>query len=177
MELNADWHSRKDAATPRGVAVAQNFYACRAENAELWDVEGRRFIDFAGGIGVLNIGHRHPRVIAAVQAQLELFTHTAYQIIPYASYVSLAEKINQRTPGAYQKKTAFFTTGAEAVENAVKIARSATGRPGLIAFDAGFHGRTFFGLALTGKISPYKLGFGPFPGEYSMLRFPTPCMA
>ena len=172
-DRNADWHARKDTATPRGVAVAQKFYACRAENAELWDVEGRRFIDFAGGIGVLNTGHRHPRVVAAVRAQLELFTHTAYQVVPYASYVSLAEKINLRTPGTHQKKTAFFTTGAEAVENAVKIARSATGRSGLIAFDAAFHGRTFFGLALTGKVSPYKIGFGPFPGDVFHAPFPN----
>ena len=140
---NAPWQQRKDKATPRGVAVLESFYAARAENAELWDIEGRRYIDFASGIAVLNTGHRHPRVMAAVREQLDLFTHTAYQVVPYASYVALAERINDRLPGAWAKKTAFFTTGAEAVENAVKIARAATGRPGVIAFGGGFHGRTY----------------------------------
>lgn len=171
---NSDWQARKNSATPRGVAVANTFYAARAENAYLWDIEGRRYIDFGSGIAVLNTGHRHPRVIAAVQAQLQQFTHTAYQVVPYASYVSLAEKINQRTPGTFAKKTAFFTTGAEAVENAIKIARAATGRPGVIAFDGGFHGRTFFGMALTGKVAPYKTGFGPFPGEVYHAPYPNP---
>lgn len=126
---NAELKSRKDAATPRGVGVMCDFYAARAENAELWDVEGRRFIDFAAGIAVCNTGHRHPKILAAIRDQLDHFTHTAYQIVPYASYVELAEKINARAPGDYPKKTAFFTTGAEAVENAIKIARAATGRP------------------------------------------------
>ena len=137
---NADLKSRKDAATPRGVGVMCDFYAARAENAELWDVEGRRFIDFAAGIAVCNTGHRHPKILAANRDQLDHFTHTAYQIVPYASYVELAEKINARAPGDYPKKTAFFTTGSEAVENAIKIARAATGRPGVIAFTGGFHG-------------------------------------
>ena len=170
---NSDWQQRLAAATPRGVAVLQSFHAARAENAELWDIEGRRYIDFASGIAVLNTGHRHPRVMAAVQAQLQLFTHTAYQVVPYASYVSLAERINERMPGPGPKKTAFFTTGAEAVENAVKIARAATGRPGVIAFGGGFHGRTYFGMALTGKVVPYKAGFGPFPGEVYHAPFPN----
>ncbi|MEK7695585.1 MAG: aminotransferase class III-fold pyridoxal phosphate-dependent enzyme, partial [Pseudomonadota bacterium] len=160
---NAELVRRKDAATPRGVGVMCNFYADRAENSEIWDVEGKRYIDFAAGIAVLNTGHRHPRLVAALQAQLNRFTHTAYQIVPYASYVELAEKINQRAPGRSARKTAFFTTGAEAVENAVKIARAATGRPGVIAFSGGFHGRTMMGMALTGKVAPYKTGFGPFP--------------
>ncbi len=170
---NAELVRRKDAATPRGVGVMCNFYAERAENSEIWDVEGRRYIDFAAGIAVLNTGHRHPRLVAAVQKQLERFTHTAYQIVPYASYIELAEKINQRAPGQWAKKTAFFTTGAEAVENAIKIARAATGRPAVIAFSGGFHGRTMMGMALTGKVVPYKVGFGPFPGE--VYHAPYPC--
>ena len=171
---NAELKSRKDAATPRGVGVMCDFYAERAENAELWDVEGRRFIDFAAGIAVCNTGHRHPKIVAAIRDQLDHFTHTAYQIVPYASYVELAEKINQRAPGDYPKKTAFFTTGAEAVENAIKIARAATGRPGVIAFTGGFHGRTLMGMALTGKVAPYKIGFGPFPSDVFHAPFPNP---
>ncbi|MFG7165128.1 4-aminobutyrate--2-oxoglutarate transaminase [Burkholderia pseudomallei] len=170
---NADLHARKNAATPRGVGVMCDFYAARAENAELWDVEGRRFIDFAAGIAVLNTGHRHPRIVKAIADQLGQFTHTAYQIVPYASYVELAEKINARAPIAQPKKTAFFTTGAEAVENAVKIARAYTGRPGVIAFAGGFHGRTMMGMALTGKVAPYKIGFGPFPGDVFHAPYPN----
>lgn len=170
---NADLKSRKDAATPRGVGVMCDFYAARAENAELWDVEGRRFIDFAAGIAVCNTGHRHPKILSAIRDQLDRFTHTAYQIVPYESYVSLAEKINQRAPGDHPKKTAFFTTGAEAVENAIKIARAATGRPGVIAFTGGFHGRTMMGMALTGKVAPYKIGFGPFPADVFHAPFPN----
>ncbi|SAK39513.1 4-aminobutyrate aminotransferase [Caballeronia glebae] len=171
---NADLHARKNAATPRGVGVMCDFYAARAENAELWDVEGRRFIDFAAGIAVCNTGHRHPKIVEAMRAQLDCFTHTAYQIVPYESYVSLAEKISARAPGSHAKKTAFFTTGAEAVENAVKIARAATGRPGVIAFTGGFHGRTLMGMALTGKVAPYKIGFGPFPSDVFHAPFPNP---
>ncbi|MGF6770274.1 4-aminobutyrate aminotransferase [Paraburkholderia sp. GAS199] len=171
---NADLKSRKDAATPRGVGVMCDFYAERAENAELWDVEGRRFIDFAAGIAVCNTGHRHPKIVAAIRDQLDHFTHTAYQIVPYASYVELAEKLNDRAPGDHPKKTAFFTTGAEAVENAIKIARAATGRPGVIAFTGGFHGRTMMGMALTGKVAPYKVGFGPFPADVFHAPFPNP---
>jgi 4-aminobutyrate aminotransferase len=170
---NADLHARKNAATPRGVGVMCDFYAARAENAELWDVEGRRFIDFAAGIAVCNTGHRHPKIVEAIRAQLDCFTHTAYQIVPYESYVSLAEKISARAPGSHAKKTAFFTTGAEAVENAVKIARAATGRPGVIAFTGGFHGRTLMGMALTGKVAPYKIGFGPFPSHVYHAPFPN----
>ncbi|MBI2382427.1 MAG: 4-aminobutyrate--2-oxoglutarate transaminase [Gammaproteobacteria bacterium] len=169
---NAELQARKAAATPRGVGVMCDFYAARAENAELWDVEGRRFIDFAGGIAVQNSGHRHPKVVAAIAAQLQAFIHTCYQVVPYAGYVELAEALNRLTPGAHAKKTAFFSTGAEAVENAVKIARAATGRSGLIAFSGGFHGRTMMGMALTGKVVPYKTGFGPFPGEVYHASFP-----
>ncbi|MCP3143489.1 4-aminobutyrate--2-oxoglutarate transaminase [Pyxidicoccus xibeiensis] len=171
---NADLLRRKEAATPRGVGVMAPFFVARAENSELWDVEGRRFIDFAGGIAVLNTGHRHPRVVEAVRAQLDAFTHTAYQIVPYESYISLAERLNAVTPGTHAKKTTFFSTGAEAVENAVKIARAATGRTGVIAFSGAFHGRTMMGMALTGKVVPYKAGFGPFPGEVFHVPFPVP---
>ncbi|HAT32859.1 MAG TPA: 4-aminobutyrate--2-oxoglutarate transaminase [Janthinobacterium sp.] len=169
---NAQLQQRKDAATPRGVGVMCQFYAARALNAELWDVEGRRYIDFAAGIAVLNTGHRHPALVAAMQAQLDLFTHTCYQVVPYESYISLAERINAITPGAHAKKTALFSTGAEAVENAVKIARAATGRPAVIAFSGAFHGRTMMGMALTGKVVPYKVGFGPFPAEVYHVPFP-----
>jgi 4-aminobutyrate aminotransferase len=172
--INKDLQSRKNAATPRGVGVMCDFYAARAENAELWDIEGRRFIDFASGIAVNNVGHRHPKIVAAIRKQLdEGFIHTAYQIVPYASYVELAERINRLAPGSQPKKTAFFTTGAEAVENAIKIARAATGRSGVIAFNGGFHGRTMMGMALTGKVAPYKIGFGPFPAE--TYHAPYPC--
>lgn len=165
--------ARKAAATPRGVGVMGNFFADRATNAELWDVEGRRYIDFAGGIAVLNTGHRHPKVLAAVQAQLERFTHTCYQVVPYESYIALAEKLNEITPGSHAKKTALFSTGAEAVENAIKIARAATRRSGVIAFGGGFHGRSLFALALTGKVHPYKTGFGPAPAEVYHVPFPS----
>jgi 4-aminobutyrate aminotransferase len=171
--LNADWQARRLAATPRGVGVGNSFYAARAENALLWDVEGKRYIDFSSGIAVLNTGHRHPHVVAAIRAQLDAFIHTAYQVIPYPSYVELAERINQLAPGDFAKKCSFFSTGAEAVENAIKIARAATGRPGVIAFDGGFHGRTLLGMALTGKVSPYKVGFGPFPADIHHAPFPS----
>jgi len=164
--------ARKASATPRGVGVMAQFFAARAEGAELWDVEGRRFIDFAGGIAVLNVGHRHPKVVAALTAQLQRFTHTCYQVVPYESYVALAEKLNELTPGTFAKKTALFSTGAEAVENAIKIARAYTGRAGVIAFDGAFHGRSLFAVALTGKVQPYKVGFGPFPPEIYHVPFP-----
>jgi 4-aminobutyrate aminotransferase len=171
-QTNVSWEARRQAITPRGVAVLESFYAARAKNAELWDIEGHRYIDFAGGIAVMNVGHCHPRIVAAVQAQAEKFTHTAYQVVPYTGYVELAEKIAARAPGKAAKKAFFVTTGAEAVENAVKIARAATGRTGIIAFDGAFHGRTSLGMALTGKVVPYKVGFGPFPGEIYHAPFP-----
>jgi 4-aminobutyrate aminotransferase len=175
INLNEQLMARKAAATPRGVGVMASFFADRALNSELWDVEGKRYIDFAGGIAVLNTGHRHPKIVAAIQAQLERFTHTCYQVIPYESYISLAEKINELTPGSHAKKTAFFSTGAEAVENAIKIARSHTRRSGVIAFGGSFHGRSLFAAALTGKVSPYKIGFGPFPPEIYHVPFPCHC--
>ncbi|MFC4160237.1 4-aminobutyrate--2-oxoglutarate transaminase [Chitinimonas lacunae] len=174
MSHNAELHARRLAATPRGVGVLADFFIKSAKNAELWDIEGRRFIDFAAGIAVLNTGHSHPQITAAVKAQLNDFSHTCYQVVPYESYVALAERLNRLTPGDHAKKTAFFSTGAEAVENAVKIARAATGRPGVIAFSGAFHGRTLMGMALTGKVAPYKLGFGPFPSDIYHAPFPVP---
>ncbi|AZS80559.1 4-aminobutyrate--2-oxoglutarate transaminase [Achromobacter sp. MY14] len=170
---NQDLNTRRSLATPRGVGVMCDFYAVRAENATLWDANGKEYIDFAGGIAVLNTGHLHPKVKAAVAAQLDNFTHTAYQIVPYESYISLAERINRLAPIDGLKKTAFFTTGVEAVENAIKIARSATGRSGVIAFSGSFHGRTMLGMALTGKVAPYKLSFGPMPGDIYHVPFPN----
>jgi len=172
---NAEWHARRLAATPRGVAVMGDFFIDHAKNSEFWDIEGRRFIDFAGGIAVLNTGHVHPKVQAAIAAQLQRFTHSCYQVVPYAEYVSLAERINAITPIAGLKKTAFFSTGAEAVENAIKIARSYTKRAGVIAFGGAFHGRSLFAVALTGKVQPYKAGFGPFAPEIYHAPFPCHC--
>jgi 4-aminobutyrate aminotransferase len=172
QQTNAEIDARRIKATPRGVGIGFPIYAERAQNAELWDVEGRRYIDFGSGIAVLNTGHRHPKLVAAIAAQLERFTHTAYQVVPYESTVELAEKLNALTPGTHAKKTAFFTTGAEAVENAIKIARAHTKRSGVIALGGGFHGRTMMGLALTGKVAPYKAGFGPFPA--SVYHVPMP---
>ncbi|WP_418320217.1 4-aminobutyrate--2-oxoglutarate transaminase [Piscinibacter sakaiensis] len=169
---NAAIDARRVAATPRGVGIGFTVYADKARNAELWDVEGKRYIDFGSGIAVLNTGHRHPRIVEAIAKQLESFTHTAYQVVPYESVVRLAERLNAVTPGDHAKKTAFFTTGAEAVENAIKIARNATKRPGVIALSGGFHGRTYLGMALTGKVAPYKAGFGPFPA--SVYHVPAP---
>ena len=172
---NADWHTRRLAATPRGVAVMGDFFIDHAKNAEFWDIEGRRFIDFAGGIAVLNTGHIHPKVQAAIAAQLQRFTHTCYQVVPYAEYVSLAERINNLVPIDGPTKTAFFSTGAEAVENAIKIVRSYTKRSGVIAFGGAFHGRSMFAVALTGKVQPYKAGFGPFAPEIYHAPFPCHC--
>jgi 4-aminobutyrate aminotransferase len=169
---NEQLMARKAAATPRGVGVMGTFFADRADNAELWDVEGNRYIDFAGGIAVMNTGHRHPKVIAAIEAQLKHFTHTCYQVVPYESYIALAEKLNALTPGTHAKKTALFSTGAEAIENAIKIARYHTKRSGVIAFGGAFHGRSLFAVSLTGKVQPYKAGFGPFPPEIYHAPFP-----
>lgn len=164
---------RRAAAIARGVGVTTQIYAERAENAEIWDAAGKRYIDFAAGIAVVNTGHRHPKVIAAAHAQLDRFTHTCHQVVPYENYVTLAERLNDLTPGDFAKKTVFVTTGAEAVENAVKIARAATGRAGVIAFGGAFHGRTFLGMSLTGKVAPYKADFGPMLGDVYRLPFPT----
>lgn len=172
---NAAWHARRLAATPRGVAVMGDFFIDHAKNSEFWDIEGRRFIDFAGGIAVLNTGHCHPKIQAAIAAQLQRFTHSCYQVVPYTEYVLLAERINAITPIEGELKTAFFSTGAEAVENAIKIARAHTKRSGVIAFGGAFHGRSMFAVAMTGKVQPYKAGFGPFPPEIYHAPFPCHC--
>jgi len=164
---------RKNAAISRGVGMTTQIYADRAENSEIWDKEGNRYIDFAAGIAVVNTGHRHPRVIEAVKKQLDRFTHTCHQVVPYENYVELAERLNAILPGDFAKKTIFVTTGAEAVENAVKIARAATGRQAVVAFGGGFHGRTFMGMALTGKVVPYKVGFGAMPADVFHVPFPV----
>lgn len=171
--MNSEVQQRRLAATPRGVGVMCDFYAVRAENATLWDHQGREYTDFTAGIAVLNTGHRHPKVVEAVRNQLDCFTHTAFQVIPYENYLLLAERLNQRVPIAGPAKTTFFSSGAEAVENAVKIARAATGRPGVIAFTGAFHGRTMMTMGLTGKVVPYKTGFGPFPGSVFHARYPN----
>ena len=165
---------RKNAAISRGVGMTTQIYADRAENAEIWDKDGNRYIDFAAGIAVVNTGHRHPKVMAAVKDQLDRFTHTCHQVVPYENYVELAERLNDLVPGQGPKKTIFATTGAEAVENAIKIARHYTGRPAVISFAGGFHGRTFMGMALTGKVQPYKAGFGPMINDVWHLPFPNP---
>jgi 4-aminobutyrate aminotransferase/(S)-3-amino-2-methylpropionate transaminase len=144
----------------------------RAEGAFVWSADGRAYLDFVGGIGVLNLGHRHPRIVAAVRDQLDRFTHLCFQVTPYEGYVRLAERLNALAPGDFAKKTLLVTTGAEAVENAVKIARAATGRPGIVTFDRGYHGRTYLALAMTGKTTPYKQHFGPFPGDVYRAPYP-----
>ena len=173
MSTNAELSTRKDSAISRGVGVLTQIYADRAENAEVWDVEGNRYIDFAAGIAVLNTGHRHPKVMEAVKAQLDRFTHTCHQVLPYENYVALAERLNKLVPIPGEKKTVFVTTGAEAVENAVKVARSATGRQAIVAFGGGFHGRTMMTLALTGKVAPYKIGFGPMLPDVYHAPYPV----
>jgi 4-aminobutyrate aminotransferase / (S)-3-amino-2-methylpropionate transaminase / 5-aminovalerate transaminase len=172
-QTNAALIARREAAVARGVASAAPIFAHHAENAELWDVEGNRYIDFAGGIAVLNTGHRHPKVVAAAKAQEDHYTHTSFQVVPYEPYIALAEKLNALAPGDHAKKSLLVTTGAEAVENAVKIARAATGRPGVIAFTGGYHGRTLLTLGMTGKISPYKKDVGPFPSDIFRAPFPS----
>ncbi|HEA3201167.1 TPA: 4-aminobutyrate--2-oxoglutarate transaminase [Aeromonas veronii] len=172
-ESNKAWQARREAAVVNGVGTLLPVFIDRAQNAELWDVEGNRYIDFASGIAVLNTGHNHPKVVAAVREQLEKFSHTCFQVTPYPGYIELAEKLNALVPGPTPKRTLFLSTGAEAVENAIKIARAHTGRSGTIAFKGGFHGRTMMGMALTGKVVPYKTGFGPFPGEVYHIPFPA----
>lgn len=163
---------RHTAAVTSGVGT-KGIYADWAENAELWDVDGKRYIDFAAGIAVNNTGHRHPRVMAAVAEQAGRFTHTCFHVAPFEAYIRLAERLNAAAPVKGRAKTMLVTTGAEAVENAVKIARIATGRPAIIAFAGGFHGRTLMGMALTGKVAPYKKGFGPFPADVYHAPFPN----
>lgn len=171
MATNNELLERRKNAVPRGVATMTSVFAERAENSEIWDVEGRRFIDFGGGIAVLNTGHCHPKVNKAVMEQQQRFTHTAFQVMAYANYVEVAERLNSLVP-INNAKTILLNSGAEAVENAVKIARAYTGRDTVIAFNGGFHGRSFLAMALTGKIAPYKAKFGTMPGGVYHVPFP-----
>jgi len=171
---NESLWKKREAAIPRGVGSMHQVFAARAKNAEIWDEDGKRYIDFASGIAVTNTGHNHPKITKAVKAQLDNFSHVCYQVTPYKSYIELAERLNKLAPGDSPKKTIFLSTGAEAVENAIKIARAATGRSGVIAFSGAFHGRTMMGMALTGKVVPYKVGFGPFPSDIYHVPFPAP---
>jgi 4-aminobutyrate aminotransferase/(S)-3-amino-2-methylpropionate transaminase len=173
LASNESLVARRQAAVARGVSMVHPVFVERAENALLWDGEGRRYVDFAGGIAVLNTGHRHRRVMEAVRAQLDRYTHTCFQITPYEPYVALCERLNALAPGKGPHKTVLMSTGAEAVENSIKIARAATGRPAVIAFSGAFHGRTIMALALTGKVDPYKSGFGPYPAEVYHAPFPN----
>jgi 5-aminovalerate/4-aminobutyrate aminotransferase len=171
-KTNESLMQRRAAAIPRGVGQIHPIFAESASNATVTDVEGREFIDFAGGIAVLNTGHVHPKIIAAVQAQLHKLTHTCFQVLAYEPYVEVCEKINARVPGDFDKKTLLVTTGSEAVENAVKIARAATGRAGVIAFTGAYHGRTMMTLGLTGKVVPYSAGMGLMPGGVFRAQYP-----
>jgi 4-aminobutyrate aminotransferase len=173
MSKSTELKARKAAAVPNGVGT-KGIYVAKAENSEIWDVDGKRYIDFAAGIAVLNTGHRHPKIMAAVAEQAQAFMHTCFHVAPYESYVRLAERLNTLAPGDFAKKTLFLSSGAEAVENAIKIARYFTKRSGVIAFSGGFHGRTLMTMALTGKVMPYKRGFGPFPAEVYHAEFPQP---
>jgi 4-aminobutyrate aminotransferase len=173
MATSAELHQRKLAAVPRGIGQVTNIYAQRAKNAEIWSEDGKRYIDFGAGIAVVNTGHQHPKITAAVKAQLESFSHVCFQVTPYESYVRLAERLNAIAPVHGPAKTMLASTGAEAVENAVKVARAFTGRPGIVSFTGGFHGRTHMGMALTGKVVPYKKGFGPFPSDIYNVPFPN----
>lgn len=168
----ADLIQLREQHVPRGVATSHPIFIARGEGARVWDVDGNEYIDFVGGIGVLNVGHNHPRVVQAIQAQLEQLTHTCFQVAMYEPYVRLAERLNAVMPGAGAKKTILFTSGAEATENVIKIARAATNRPGVIAFNNSFHGRTLLGMSLTGKTRPYKQNFGPFAPEIYHTPFP-----
>jgi 4-aminobutyrate aminotransferase len=170
--LNAEVSKRRDHAISRGVGMMTQIYVDRALNSEVWDIEGNRYIDFAAGIAVVNTGHCHPRVMAAVTEQMSRFTHTCAQVLPYENYIRLAERLNSLTPGDFSKKTVFVTTGVEAVENAIKIARIHTGRNAVIAFGGAFHGRTFMGMSLTGKVEPYKKGFGAMMPDVYHVPFP-----
>jgi len=172
MPTNADLSRRRATAIPRGVGNMLQVYADRASNAEIWDVEGRRYIDFASGIAVLNTGHLHAKVQAAINAQMARLSHACFQVTPYENYVALAERLNDLVPGPAPKKTIFLTTGAEAIENAIKIARHHTQRSAVIAFSGGFHGRTLACMSLTGKVQPYKAGFGPMLPEVYHAPFP-----
>lgn len=172
MTTNKEFDRRRDESVARAIAYSATFTAKYARNAEVWDVEGKRYIDFCGGIGCQNVGHRHEHVIAAIKTQLDDLTHTCFQVSPYESYIALAERINALAPGNFDNKSLFFSTGGEAVENAIKIARYHTGRPGLITFTNGYHGRSYMGMALSARMVPFKVGFRPFPSEIYRMPFP-----
>ncbi|HHV4515996.1 TPA: aminotransferase class III-fold pyridoxal phosphate-dependent enzyme [Klebsiella pneumoniae] len=172
MNSNKAMMARRSDAVPRGVGQIHPIFAERAENCRVWDVEGREYLDFAGGIAVLNTGHLHPQVVAAVEDQLKKLSHTCFQVLAYEPYLTLCEKMNQKVPGDFAKKTLLVTTGSEAVENAVKIARAATGRSGAIAFTGAYHGRTHYTLSLTGKVNPYSAGMGLMPGHVYRALYP-----
>lgn len=173
MTSNQSWQERKQQVIASGMGNLSPIYVEKAENAYVWDIEGRRYIDFAAGIAVNNTGHSNSRIIEAVKAQLDKFSHTCAMVTPYTSFVELAEQLTARAPGNSDKKAIFVTTGAEAVENAIKVARAHTGRSGVIAFKGGFHGRTNMTMGLTGKVAPYKAGFGPFPNEIYHAPYPN----
>ena len=176
MSTNAELQKLRETAVPRGVSNMLPVFTRRAANAELWDVDGKRYVDFAAGIAVLNTGHVHPKIREAVERQLKLFTHTCFQITQYEVYVRLADRVDALAPGPTPKKTIFLSTGAEAVENAVKIARAHTKRSAVISFSGAFHGRTMLAMGLTGKVVPYKVGFGPFR-RFFMRRSRSPITA
>ena len=164
---------QREQFVPRGLVTAHPLVIDRADGAELWDVDGKRYLDFVGGIGVLNIGHNHPKVVAAVQAQLQKVSHACFQVVAYQPYLDLAQRLSEMVGGKEAYKAAFFTSGAEAVENAVKIARAATGRAGVIAFTGAYHGRTMMTLGLTGKVVPYSAGMGLMPGGVFRALYPN----
>jgi 4-aminobutyrate aminotransferase / (S)-3-amino-2-methylpropionate transaminase / 5-aminovalerate transaminase len=170
---NKAWVERRAKAVSRGIGMGAAVMAAKAENSEIWDIEGNRYVDFGGGIAVVNTGHRHPLVMKRVYEQLEKFTHTCAMVMPYAPFIEVCEKLNAVVPISGEKKTALVTTGAEAVENAIKFARCYTGRSDVIAFHGGFHGRTLLGMALTGKVVPYKAKFGPMPAGIWHVPFPV----
>lgn len=172
MQTNSELTERRNASVARATAYASTFVAGRAENAQLWDVEGKRYIDFCGGIGCQNTGHRHPKVLAAIENQLGCLTHSCFQISPYESYIALAERLNALAPGASDKKSLFFSAGGEAVENSIKIARYYTRRPGILTFTNGYHGRSYMGMGLSARMDPFKIGFRPFPSEIYRIPFP-----
>jgi 4-aminobutyrate aminotransferase len=173
MATSAELQARRVAAIPRGVGNVTQIFAKKAKNAEIWSEDGKRYIDFGAGIAVVNTGHQHPKLVNAVEEQMKAFSHVCFQVTPYENYVSLAERLNAIAPISGPAKTMLASTGAEAVENAVKVARAFTGRSGIISFAGGFHGRTLMGMALTGKVVPYKKGYGPFPPEVYNVEFPN----
>ncbi|WP_430446038.1 MAG: aminotransferase class III-fold pyridoxal phosphate-dependent enzyme [Pseudomonas piscis] len=164
--------ARRQCAVARGINQLHPVYVKSARNAQLTDANGKHYIDFAGGIAALNTGHLHPRVVEAVQAQLGLFAHTCFAVTPYEDYISVCERINRHMPGAFDKRSLLLTTGAEAVESAIKVARAATGRTGVIAFTGAFHGRTFLTMAMTAKVAPYSTAMGLMPGHVYRALFP-----